>query len=209
MRTCTRHLVALTVVALIGALGVSPAAGNRSLEVEPSGVVRGVLLEGQQLFIAFGRLRIRCRSTLTATMNARWAKVRDAFTGRITEVAIGGCTTTETGTITVRALGLPWNLTYMGFGGTLPNITEVRLSIPNAQFLSVYTLFGMTIRCLFQGTTPVLAETPGATAVDILINNVGLTLLREAELVDPECGTERAFLTAVFELQPNLRVRLL
>ena len=194
MRIRVQHVVvALLLAALACGVLAGSAVASRSLEFAPSGAIRGVLREGQQLFIAFGRIRIRCRATLTGSIRQRANKFRDELIGEITEVALPTCETGEMGTVTMRPLfGLPWSIMYQSFSGTLPNITAIGIKIPSVRFLSTYTLLGVRILCLFEGEMMGTVESPGAVAESIFIVNQGLRVRREAELASPACGEERS-----------------
>jgi hypothetical protein len=47
----------------------------------------------------------------------------------------------------VKPTSLPWHLTYLGFAGTLPNISEVRILIRGIRVSAMWRLFGSEV-CL-------------------------------------------------------------
>jgi hypothetical protein len=71
---------------------------------------------------AFGE--IKCGLTLEGSLHSRTiAKVRGTLIGLITRAELGTCIL---GTMTILA-GLPWHVRYDSFGGTLPNITFIKV----------------------------------------------------------------------------------
>lgn len=78
-----------------------------------------------------GGERVRCPITLSGSFSSRtFAKVNGAAIGRLSTMRIGESSCTEETELRVEASGLPVNLEYTGFEGTLPNITGVRMSHP-------------------------------------------------------------------------------
>jgi hypothetical protein len=82
-------------------------------------------------FIAGGS-SARCNLTIEASFHYRTIVKREgALSGFVTRAILNTCTG---GSSTVLSNTLPWHITYGGFGGTLPNITALRLSAIGASF---------------------------------------------------------------------------
>jgi len=74
----------------------------------------------------------RCNVTLANQLHTRtMPKVLESLVGLITAASVGGC---SAGSATVLGATLPWHIRYAGFGGTLPNISQIRTKIVGWQF---------------------------------------------------------------------------
>ncbi|HEU4721162.1 MAG TPA: hypothetical protein VFS59_07335 [Gemmatimonadaceae bacterium] len=93
-----------------------------------------------------GTVTIRCQVTLEGSYhNGTISKVRGTLIAAISRATVKteSCTNAR-----VRAEGLPWHITYEGFRGTLPNMTEVFLLLREA-LLSLERVLGSTTECRF------------------------------------------------------------
>ncbi|HEX7291735.1 MAG TPA: hypothetical protein VF250_11480 [Conexibacter sp.] len=109
-------LIAVMCSAIIAAACASTAAG-RNLEL------RGTTFRAQ-----FESLVLRtdsetlCHVTLEGSFHSRtFAKVLGSLIGYVTTARLGTC---GEGRATILTVTLPWHVTYAGFAGTLPNISE-------------------------------------------------------------------------------------
>ncbi|MFL5818778.1 MAG: hypothetical protein ACJ76L_14420 [Conexibacter sp.] len=130
-----RHkLILAGLVAIMLATTISKASASR-LSVDEQGfrVTWSALAYGSAEVSA-----VSCPLTLEGSLSgATIAKRAGSTVGRVTRAVIRGgsgageCTG---GTARVNSETLPWDLTYDSFGGTLPNITSVGLSMSRAAF---------------------------------------------------------------------------
>jgi len=101
-----------------------------------------------------GEIQIECNVTLEGSFHSHTiAKVIGTLLGFITRAIVdhNSCNGGDAWALTEEETGnetLPWHVTYEGFGGTLPNITSVRLLL-TTHFSSEPGLFGIT--CLYSG----------------------------------------------------------
>jgi len=76
----------------------------------------------------------RCNVTLAGVLHSRTlGKVLESLVGLITEARVGGCDA-GTGSATILTATLPWHIRYNGFGGTLPNISQLRTKVIGSAF---------------------------------------------------------------------------
>lgn len=134
MRTSAKLSLAALMAALLLASAVSTSSA-RNLEVSNQNIrVTWTNLE----FIGF--VTIRCQVTLEGSFHARTiTKSVGTLVGAVTRVDIKNETCTN-GTAVVR--NLPWHITYEGFAGTLPNITQVFLLLSRFLFQVTARLTG-------------------------------------------------------------------
>src|SRR5689334_4686012 len=121
----------LGLTALIAALLLSAAISTAS--------ARNLSVSNQNIRVTWSRLEfrspavtVRCRVTLEGSFHrATIAKTRGTLVGAVTraDVDTANCTNAR-----ATAEGLPWHITYEGFVGTLPRITEVLLLLRNTLF---------------------------------------------------------------------------
>jgi hypothetical protein len=96
----------------------------------------------------------RCTLTLEGSFHSRTiAKVNGALIGNITRAAVAhpcggeGEMWVHNGVENplgagVKATSLPWHMTYQGFTGTLPNISEVRILLRGIRVTDLWRVFG-------------------------------------------------------------------
>jgi len=119
---------------------VAPAARFRIPEqnLRSTGVITGRTPEGAI---------IRCTAIMTGFIGGTIMKVAGSPVGRITEVLVERCTGG-----TLIPANLPWDKTYRGFTGTLPNITQAKFDIWRIWMARGRTPFG-EFTCRY-GSTP-------------------------------------------------------
>lgn len=113
---------------------------------------------------------ISCPVTLEGTLHSTtFAKTRGSLIGFITRATVarpctGGTAWANNGSERNEVLGttlgnsLPWHITYEGFTGTLPNITEVHLLLTRVRFLLRATILGISLLCSYTNTIERPAE---------------------------------------------------
>jgi hypothetical protein len=167
-----RNRTRLLLTGLIAALALSAAvttAHARRIELSNQRI-RAVwtATEPLQLIGAF-EVAIRCRVTIEGTFHSRTlSKVSGQLVGYITSAAVQRpCTNGEAwvqnGTEEIppgsglHPNSLPWHILYISFRGTLPNITNIRLSLREVGFL-VRGPFSTS--CLYRttNTSPAMGE---------------------------------------------------
>jgi len=115
------RLLLLVVVAVAAASAVASAGLIEILNAERGFRETWTALEFRN---SVGGATVRCAVTLEGSFNLlAIEKVAGTNIGSITRASLGGCTG---GTATVLTEGLPWELTYDSFTGTLPNIASIR-----------------------------------------------------------------------------------
>ncbi len=142
-------LLAVTAaVVLLGALVGTASARNLSISSQfMRALFRAVTFEG-----AFGR--IVCEIQIEGSFHNRTVVKRvGSLVGYVTAVQLLSC---ATGTATVLRETLPWHVRYLGFIGTLPNITSITAAIIGGS-LQVREPF---LTCLARGTEarPAIAQ---------------------------------------------------
>jgi len=89
---------------------------------------------------------MECALTLEGSLHARSiSKVPLGLIGSITRAIFGTC---PRGSATILQESLPWNVRYMSFEGTLPNITAIHVRVLYPAFRIREPTFGIT--CLAQ-----------------------------------------------------------
>lgn len=151
MRTHRKLMLAGLVAALAMATAVGGASANR-LSVSHGNLFR---VEWSSFEESAGGVSImRCALTLEGSFHSTTIpKVRGLLIGNITHASIKNdpC---SIGSATLLSETLPWHITYRGFSGTLPFITNVVLGLIGA---SLRLFFGGW--CLVRTTTEVPLET--------------------------------------------------
>ncbi len=151
MRTSIRLcFTALTAALLLSSAVATTSARNLSFSIQNWRVV------WSELQFATNVITITCRVTLEGTFHNRTLiKSPRALIGYVTAAAVtrpctGGEAWTANGRESHPRLGtlantLPWHLTYEGFVGTLPNITEIHLLFRGVKFKihSVFNTLGL------------------------------------------------------------------
>ena len=129
------------------------ASANRGLEVGSPGNITGT---SRVTFEEAGGGGIACNVTRVITLHRSIPKVLKTLIGYVREVRIGRpeeCTARfpVTRILRIVILELPWHLTYEGFGGTLPRITEIRILVVRPGIRIEFRDFlGGTWLCLYQ-----------------------------------------------------------
>jgi hypothetical protein len=127
MRLRSKLLFAGLAAAALLAAAVTLASANR------------LAVSEQQFRQIFTNLRfeaaghnVNCAVTLEGSFHSRtMAKVLESLIGYVTLASVTACTG---GTARVLSESLPWHIHYLGFGGTLPIITSVKLGLAGAAF---------------------------------------------------------------------------
>ncbi|HEX7291079.1 MAG TPA: hypothetical protein VF250_08140 [Conexibacter sp.] len=95
---------------------------------------RNLSISNQQIRANFREVRVSglfgntvCQVTIEGSFHSRTiAKVVGQLIGYITTERLGPC---ATGTATILTETLPWHVRYVGFAGTLPNITSLSVNV--------------------------------------------------------------------------------
>jgi len=157
MRTYLKlAITALVATAALAALVSTASAGRLSISNQ------NFRVSYSSLEFA-GPTTVRCGVTLEGSFHTRTiAKTIGSLIGYITRVIVrrpctGGTAWAHNGE-TNEVLGgtlsqnLPWHVHYNGFGGTLPNISSIRLLLDEALFTIRAPFFGIPILCEFNTT---------------------------------------------------------
>jgi hypothetical protein len=146
----------------------------------------------------------RCTLTLEGSFHSRSiAKVAGALIGFITRAAVAhpcggeGEMWVHNGTeepLGVRtANSLPWHMTYQGFTGTLPDISEVRIRIRGVRVTDLWRVFGnpACLAVFGEANESVLSEWKiGARGRVIAIQFLSQPLLRRETFIEFACQRE-------------------
>ena len=149
MRNSIRLLLAALTAALAITLGAGGASALRSISLNPA----GNNVEARSTALTFteggGGFSLICEVTLTINLNSAISKTAGSIVGNVIAAVFRNC---RGGTFIVLAPEArnPWPIKFQNFTGTLPNITEVTLTIENTGFL--VEAFFRTARCLYGGT---------------------------------------------------------
>jgi hypothetical protein len=147
----------LILAGLAAALVMAFAANSAS--ARNLSISHGELFNAQWSQIRFGSggsTAAECSLTLEGSFHYRtFLKVRESLIGYITRAILNNCT--SGGSATVLTTNLPWHIRYVGFEGTLPNITAIRIRLILAEFQLRDRIFGNT--CLTRTTNTEPAET--------------------------------------------------
>lgn len=141
------HRIALAILAACSAtlLVTAPATASRSIGFSEIRLREtGVLTFSGEEERSFATV---CNVTLTGTLVARAGKVARSQIGSVTEGRTSGCRGSEEERVTFQAEGFPWQMTYSGFSGTLPNIAAVRV-IRQVEFRRTSIVF---TECRYRG----------------------------------------------------------
>jgi len=149
MRTYVRLTLGAATAAVVLGAAVSSAAARR-IEVSSQ--------RFHQVWTAFSFKGEFATSTCPVTLEGSFhskttSKVAGQLVGYISRVTVGNSSCTS-GHATVLTETLPWHITYQGFTGTLPRITEIHLLLVGAAFR--FELLGAS--CLARTTTTEPAE---------------------------------------------------
>ena len=125
MRTRSKLILAGLAATLLMSLAVSSASANRlSISNTRARIVwtEYVLTSGEG-----GERLVTCPLTLEGSFHsATIAKVIGALIGHINRASFAEASC-RGGRMTISQASLPWHITYEGFAGTLPRITEITL----------------------------------------------------------------------------------
>jgi len=144
-----QRAAALAVVAAIIAVAATGASAAR-FDATPGGSVTGSSVDGFT-FIASG-VEIDCDVTLGGSMSgATLAKTVGLKVGEVSSMRWSGCSGGEVEAV----LGLPWEVDYTSFTGTLPSaVTAMNVTVVNAQIR--LRVFGGLATCLYAGALEVV-----------------------------------------------------
>jgi hypothetical protein len=158
-------------LALVGLAMTSPVALAATASISPAGSIT-MTSSGRMSFAGSSIVRPECVFTATGSLNAGpiTKTVGNSF-GTLTNVQLTNCT----GVDSVTALGLPWQIRYLGFEGVLPNgVTAFRLGIDATQ-LQFYGL-PLARDCLYGGLAPLRMSVFGANPyTNGVLNGTGST----------------------------------
>lgn len=211
MRIRTRLFITALTAALALMAGAGVANAARSFSVTNNTLL--TYTSSRLEFIGDAGRNIICDVTLTASLHATGAKTRGTLVGFVNGSRTANCTNNAGGTNTL-AIALvsharPWHLTLNSFRGTLPRITEVLITVNNAQFLfqANEPVFGRRLGCLYAGN--IGTETRGRTGaaeytVETLVPQRGNT----ARLVSETLNESLAACDANGELVGSFRATL-
>jgi hypothetical protein len=146
MRSRSKHAVAAVAATLLLSVAVSSASANRiSASNGKFRVTWAALRLGNE------SIEVVCPVTLEGSFHsATIRKVTGALIGAITRAIIPGEPPCTGGRVTALQESLPYHLTYQGFSGTLPNITNVEFLYRRYAFLIEVTVSGMRATCLYK-----------------------------------------------------------
>lgn len=199
---CKLALMACAAAAMLS-LGAGSALAARSIELSVAegelGRVRtsGVVTMTNES----GEFSIICEITNTITLNRAIAKRSGATVGLITAVSATGC---RGGSGRVLAETLPWPITYVSFGGTLPNITEIRLQSNGVDALAE-AFFG-TARCLYRGNTQSITR---GNPVTELRKDERVAVPLSSEVLSGVACPASVIGRATLRVTPTVRLRLI
>ena len=157
MRTYVKLLLAAFAMSalLFAASGIAVAL--RSLGANSTALTAS----GRAIFTGPSGLNVRCNLTLIIVLSRSFAKGGGATAGSVTRAdpvntrTLPCSSNLGTSAEIVAALNLPWPVVYNSFGGTLPNITELLLTIQRMQLLlRTNNPFERDRLCLYRGDVP-------------------------------------------------------
>lgn len=160
-----RYVLSALLAAVVLAAAVGAASASR---LSTSSQSTKIVWSG--LTFTGGGQAITCPVTLEGTLHeSSIAKIRRSLIGFITRARASRPCTNGTawvynGSESNEVLGgtlsnsLPWHITYEGFTGPLPNITEIHLLLIRARFLVRATLLGIPALCNYTTTLEHPAE---------------------------------------------------
>lgn len=185
MRTYTKLMSATLAALIVLAFGVGTSTASNGLEVSPQ--VFSVL--SAALSFVAGEFNVICEVLRVYSLHRSIPKVAGTLAGYVTNVIILRCQNGDT----VRVLNFPWHIRYVGFGGTLPRISEVRFQVEGTAFL-ITTAFGFG-RCLYGGTVEGFASLEAGGRVTSITAEGTAGLLVDLSLgACPSSGTVRGIL---------------
>jgi len=124
---------------------------------------------------------VECAITLEGSLHSRSInKVPLGLIGSITRAIVGVC---PRGSATILQESLPWNVRYMSFTGTLPNITAINVRVLYPAFRIREPTFGITCLALTENEEPSF----GTFSRDTVSRT--LTTARITGEVETDCGT--------------------
>lgn len=131
MRTRSKLLLLGLTAAIVFSAAVGTATANRLSVSEPRFRATWAALR-----LTAAEAVVSCPVTLEGSFHsATIRKVRNALIGHVSRASIRGSEPPCTGgTATIFQESLPWHLTYLGFVGTLPRPTAIRVLLVGARF---------------------------------------------------------------------------
>jgi hypothetical protein len=147
MNVRSRLLLAVLASASLLAVLVGASAGNR-LAMSETGF--RVTFSPLSFIPSFGST-VRCPVTLHGSFHSRTVtKTNGALIGYVNAASV---TTCEAGRLRFNAETLPWHIQYNSFGGTLPSVTSITISIIRPSFEVQGEIFGIRVTCRYTTTT--------------------------------------------------------
>lgn len=205
-----RKLIVTALLALLAlAVTTGIAAAHRGLGIEGETRITGT---DATVTWTSGERVYTCEITLHGTIASLTAKTRGAAIGSMTggRVNEAGCRDNIFGVtlreeLRTRSL-FPWPLSYDSFGGTLPSVTSLVISLRPRRRANIFEVFGeLLANCYYEATYTMTLEAPRIAAINV---NGAESLIR-SEGPSPElCPVERN-VEAQFVLASLLAVILL
>ncbi len=161
MHRHARRLLAMLAAAMILALVVSSASAGRLSISNRQIRATWASLEAFNNAIAG---TTRCSVTIEGSFHsATLQKATGALVGYVSRASVNR--TCTGGSASIDQETLPWHFTYVGFTGTLPSLTGVRLSV--IRFSAVIAAFGNVCRLSTEVATPLgaIAQIAGESRV--------------------------------------------
>ena len=157
----TRHAKLLMTV-LTALLLLTLGAGT-------SFALRSLSLEGERLLTLTGRVTaqseaatITCNVTIEKTVSRTFPKVIGILIGKVTGYRVANCRSETVIINRITPLGLAveelWRIFYKEYLGILPRITGILFEWRHVQKLIEFTVIGIPIGCLYEGTVNMLAN---------------------------------------------------
>ncbi|MGB2711568.1 MAG: hypothetical protein WBC33_08620 [Conexibacter sp.] len=191
----------MAALVLAACTGIGHANASVELSVA-EGELGRVAAEGRAITFteAEGEFSIICDLQETIRLNRTIAKSAGAQVGTLT-TSIRNC---RGGTYRMLVESQPWELTYVSFSGTLPNITSLRLEQRRFSFLAE-AFFGIA-RCLYSGNLQVTTGGASSTITELRIDETrGIALA--TRLGGAACPT-LTVLRGRYTVSPTVRMRL-
>jgi hypothetical protein len=194
--------VGLVLAVLVAGACAGTSTATRSIQLTPQTREAG-RVEDRSRELTFteenGNIDVRCEVTKTLAVNNAISKVAGSNLAQITAAAAMNCRNGR-----VRFLSLPWNLRYVAFTGTLPNIRELVLKIGRLQVL--IEAFGGLVECLYSGE-PQMSTTGSPITGDRRDGASAIALASEA-LTVVTCPAN-LFIRGSLTWNPSFRMALL
>jgi hypothetical protein len=156
------HHARLAIAAFAAALCVAAVAdsaiASRGLEIRGGEISSE---SSEMTYTTPENIRIRCNTTFRGTLGRQIVKERGSHVGQYRFASTARCTSTF-GEAAIRFLGPNSELTYQGFGGSLPNIQWWLYNVVQLEFLVDVRLFGLPyFACLYRGELGISVSAAG------------------------------------------------